>query len=206
MKNCVKCGHQIGNAKFCPKCGEVSPASNMPSNPLAGILNGDNSKYILAGGAALILIIIISVAVSMNSGYKSVVKTVVSAFQKEDPDKLEGILSESFKEFVEDSRYFDDVEEFCEEMIDEMIDAAKSSVGNIKSIKYKIDDVNELSSRKVEQYIEKFDDLGVDASDITKVLIVDVEIEFIGSKDDESEDVEFYIVKEKGKWKLSFEL
>lgn len=150
---CKKCGEQLNdNAKFCPKCGEVTgvnsePAqatNGMPVPPVMGasapvggadstgfgdkpetpgIMNNKPLLFGIIGGVAVILIVLIIILCS-GGGADGVVKDYYKAIQKEDPKKFVSMIPKDIMKDLDEEAGVDkdDVIDCAEEYIDEAYD------------------------------------------------------------------------------------
>ncbi len=150
---CRKCGTEMDdNAKFCPKCGEVTDVNSesvqetsgspVPpvtettapfgeadstgsgDNPTApGIMNNKTLLFGIIGGAAVVLIVLIILLCS-GGGADDVVKDQYKAIQKEDPKKFVNMVPKDIMKDLEEEAGVDkdDLIDCVEEYIDEHFD------------------------------------------------------------------------------------
>lgn len=220
-KFCATCGNAMGDSDaVCGNCGtpvsnDSAPVTqNAPyseySNtvPTADVISApskksdDLIKKILPAAAAAVagivaLIIIISIASS--SGYKKVISKYIEALLTADS---EGVVKYT-------STIMNDGEEYDEDYADELDSSLNMfsnffevAYGEFKSVKVKVTDVEKLDKDEMEDYLEER--TGDDEIDgIKKIVCITAEVTIKGEDDEiEDEEVEFYMSKEKGGWKL----
>lgn len=231
-KFCGSCGAQLDDsAKICGICGTplagVSAKTKIPGINEISISPKQKEmvkKYApLAGIAivALIVVIIIISTIAGSVGYKGAVKKYFKAYQKLDAEILYDLHS-SYDEEVADfhDRDYDEKDEIdnLDDYLDMFDESMKDEVGRDYKVKYKIVDKYKLDDRDferlsedlaksngAEEYNEKKDEYepAIDLEDIaSKVMCVEIEVTVKGKKDTEEYDLELYLAKEKGGWKV----
>lgn len=222
---CGNCGFKLNDGDMvCGNCG--TPVAGIPnenpeipnpnSNPNPGqapsavSFNAKNSNKIILLGIAAVAVIFVLIAglvavnfISQNTGYKGTVKKMVKALQNEDLDTLEEVASSVSKEIYSDT-YYGDFDEFVEGMLDDVLDKYEDAVGNIEKIGYTIEDVGEISERRIKNMKENLEDsYNIDVDDIDDIRILELRITVTGSRRSANFTPEsLYLIKEDGSWKI----
>lgn len=221
-KFCATCGNAMGESDaVCGNCGtpvsnDSAPVTqNAPyseySNtvPAADVISApskksdDLIKKILPAAAAAVagivaLIIIISIASS--SGYKKVISKYLEALLTADSEEVIKYTSTIMNDGEE---YDDDYADEVDWTVNLFSKAFEASYGEFEDVKVKITDVEKLDKDEKEEFLE--DLTGDDEIDgVKKIVCITAEITIKGEDDDvEDEEVEFYLSKEKGGWKIA---
>lgn len=229
-KFCTKCGATLDdNASFCTTCGakfETAPqtANTANANENATILekfkananadgvkkltsNPNFSKYVGLGAVALVAIILIVVLCSLfTAGYKKTLNKYYDAVEEKDGALLMECYSEYELDFVAERRDIKkkDLEKTYKATAKSSYEYYKEEYGRDFKIKYKVADkekVEKSDLKDMEEYLQlKFDKKKLKVS---KAYLLDLEVTIKGDDDEDTEDVEVYVLKIDGKWCIS---
>ena len=202
MDFCTNCGKELNGAAFCTNCGakvESAPVAAAPTgnNALMEKFN-ENRNLIIAGAAALLVIIIAIITIASCSGsYKSALKSYINAYKNGDAKKIVELTPDRVvKSKGGKSDYKDRVEDSIENQIDDL----EGNDGDIKKLSYKITDADKLdkgdiAELEIENKYRYGKKLGIQQA-------IDVEVEITIPVDGEKETVEydFKLVKIGRKW------
>lgn len=229
---CGNCGFKLNDGDMvCGNCGTPvagipvgNPAANQAGMPNPNMnpgqapssvsLNAKNSsKIVMLGIAAVAVIFVLIVGlvvvnfITQNTGYKGTVKKMVGAMEDEDIDTLEEVASFISEEVYRDT-YYGDYDEFVEKSLDDVLDKYEDAVGNIDKIGYTIEDVREISERRIKNMKEILEDFyDIDVDDIDDIRILDLRITVTGSRRSANYTPEnLYLIKEDGSWKIHYGL
>lgn len=211
-KFCANCGTQCeDDANVCGACGVpfeganvANPTFDVPVTPAAK--STKKVGMIVAAVAVVAVVAIAAVLLFSGGGYKSVAKKYMKGFQKMDAEILVGVCSEYLLDQADDMDT--DLEDELQDALDIFDDSAKDMYGKDYKISYKIKDAETFKGDDMEDEMEDIgisdpDDV-IEDYDITALALVEVELTVEGKKDDKNSDVELYIAKEGGKWKLFY--
>lgn len=150
----------------------------------------------LSVNIVVVIVAIVLVIIFLGGGNKNsaegAAKGYLDALAKLDMKKMASYVAYS-------SEYKDEFEDFEDDLSDDM-----SYLQSIK-ITYKISGTKKLSKSAVEDFWDDYDwEVYVDEDDISNLTLVKAKVtmSFLGQK--ESRDVEIYVGKYKGKWKVIY--
>lgn len=208
-KFCANCGANMEeNDIVCGQCG--TPAtdkdSNLNSQSNTNVSNNDKvaSKLIVKvaiGVVAMFIVVNLLGLIIGSFGYKSVLNKMVKAIKNDDVSTLISISSEVGQSIYGENEY----EEMIENFIEAKLDYYEEEVdGRVKKITYEIKDQSELTSRKLEKIKDNISEIyDEDASNISKVMIVDLKLTIKGSKEKTKDKIDnLVLLKEGGKWRI----
>lgn len=177
--------------------------------PVTGFLKRIWANKVLSfgiiGGFALILVVCIVFSVLDATGYKSSLNNFIDMMNG-DTSKVELVMPKDYWEYMDDEfdKDLDDIIDNFEDELKDLQKEQKSTFG--KNIKYSYtieeakkvdkDDVKDIAEALAESY--EF----VDEDDVTEAYEVEIELTIKGSKDDDSDDMEFVCVKIGSGWYL----
>ncbi len=221
---CEKCGApNQEDAVFCESCGaalkgDAVVGAGYAEPDMTGDVSFDEpakkddlKKWFIIGGAALggliitlILIFGIGCATGCIScgGPESVVKTVISAREKGDFDKVVSIMPKPYQEYLKDNKT----------IRDRMKESVEEGTEDIKKISYKITDKDKMDKDDVEDLEDSINAslefMGDDYDEVKISQAYEVEVEITTEYDDkdmdeEEEEVTFRVYKSGGKWYIA---
>lgn len=214
-KFCGNCGAELDDsAQVCGFCG-VSLNENFVKKIIPGIVNQANEekvqkakslakKFAPLAAVLVVVIIVISIIVN-NTGYKGAVKKVMNAYQDCDAAALIEMRSGLYGEDEEDA---DELEEYTQDALDDMMDDFEDEVGNDVKIKYEIDVVKDLNDKKLEKLNDALDDeKDIDVNEVSAAKKISFKITLKGDDKEKSKAkygdyFDMYILKEDGEWKF----
>lgn len=209
-KFCANCGSQMDDEdKVCGQCG--TPVAGAEIKSAVGASNtkskgNNNIVKIIVGIIVAIVVIVVAANIAGNfTGYKGTINKMVKALQNNDVATLE-MLASSISEETYGAWYGDDLDEYYEEAISNVLDKYEDKVGTIKKISYEITNENELSDRRMDELEDNLvDKYNMDTSEIKKVVKVDLKLTVKGTKKSSTYNVSnFYLIKENGGWKIFY--
>jgi len=210
-KFCGNCGAKLeDSAKVCGYCGttladsgeaqeEVQTNEVVGSRAISNSMSSEKKKRLIKliaiGAVALVALIVFISIITSCTGVKGAARKVMNAFVNEDADALADMVSEAVEEAQ--GNYLDD---FCEGTIEAIYAYYELAVDGDFKLKYKIVEAYEPTNRTKKEIIETLeDDYDIDVS---KVMIVKVEVTAKGKDDKETDKWKLTFTKEEGKWKL----
>ena len=200
MEFCTNCGSELNGAAFCTNCGakvESAPATATGNNALLEKFN-ENKNLIIAGAAALLVIIIAIIAfASCSGGYKSTLKAYMNAYKKGDAKRIVELMPEKL---VKKMGGKSDVEDRIEESLDYQLDNLEDNDGDIKKMSYKISDVDKMDADDIKDLNREIKNYWGTKLDIKQAYEVEVEVTIPIDGDKETEDFEVTLVKIGRKW------
>lgn len=151
----------------------------------------------------LTLALVLSLAgCGANSSYKAVLKTMFSAMEACDAEKLLKIFPEELVEYMCEA-YDDDMDDLIDDLKDSMkdnMDNWEDEYGDDIKITFEIEDEDELDEDELDELMDYYDDYYDTDLDITEGWELEIELTIEGEDDDQSEDVTVYVLKADGKW------
>lgn len=229
-KNCGN--NMPENATFCAVCGTPATAEAAPAAaaaPAAGKISSNTLVKLIAIIAAAVLLIVAFASILGGSSPKALAKKYVQAQLDGDMKAMFGMMAgkmqKCFEEELiddEDDELFEMMEEACD---DEDIDvkiknynqfykAAKKlnkaqmneEYGKGYKVKIRVREVEDLRNSEIDDiqdYLDSdtYEDF-IDSSKIKKGKKVTVAVNIEGKEADDADDIEVYIVKYKGKWRV----
>lgn len=201
MDFCTNCGKELNGATFCTNCGarvESAPAaSTTGSNALLEKFN-ENKNLIIAGAAALLVIIITIIAIaSCSGGYKGKLKAFMNAYKKGDEKKIVALMPEKL---VKKMGGKSDLEDRLEENLEYQFGKLDDVDGDIKKMSYKISDVEKLDKDDIKDLKKEIRNYWGASLDIKQAVKVEIEMTIPIDGDKETEDFEVTLVKIGSKW------
>ena len=168
----------------------------------------NKNLVILAAAAIVVLILLFSIIGSVGGhgkqSPKSVVKAYAKAIEKESGKKLYKLYD---KKLIKYAREEDDlskgelIDEF-DDMVEFYADSLEYEVGDIKSIKVKVDKVKKLKGSKLEDAQEEIED----ELDVKVKQVAEVESTWTIKGEDDDTEIErtVMVYKRGGKWYLMY--
>lgn len=219
-KFCANCGSPLGETdRVCGNCGTpvagFAPQAATPQAPAAQAAptqtatkkTGDNK---VIGLVAILIVAIVAVVIVANiigsaTGYKATIKKMTKALRAYDMETLDDLASSASNEIYEDW-YGEDYEEQYDNMVSGTLDRFEDTVGTIKKISFKINDVSELSKRRIDSTKEDLEEYyDIDVDDIKKIMKVDLTLTVKGTKKSDTYEVnDLYLFKEGDGWKIHY--
>ena len=211
---CGKCGaNNDDNAAFCSSCG--APLNENGAAPNAGpvvttaqVDTGRRNRIIgmAAVGAGVLAVAVLLVALFGGRGPKATVNKFLNAMFKADAKTIVSLLPDDIVDYIMDEEDLTK-KEMIEELEDALawtIDFYEDYAGKDWKVTHKIVSVDDLSSRKLRDLKEEYEDeCGVKVKD---AKVVKVELSIDGKELDEPDEteVEVYVIKVGGSWYIDF--
>lgn len=224
---CAACGTPVAAAP-----AAAAPVYAAPAAPVAPAAPAsDKSKLIklIALGAAVVVFLVLILSLLGGGSPKSVAKKYVQAELDGDMKAGFSVMAGKMQKCYEKeimSEYKDEMFEMMEEQCEEM--DIKANIKNFNQyykaskkvtkaemteefgkgykVKIKIREVDDLRSSEIEAIQEMYDsemyEDYIDANKIKKGKKVTVAVIIEGKESDDTEEIEVYVVKYKGKWKV----
>lgn len=211
---CTQCGaHNPDGANHCGACGAPmgTPAKKKAGfDPAASWKSFRGSKFFLPGligAAALILVAVVVLAIALGGGESekskeqtrdSLLNNYFESIAETDVD----LYLSSFPNEVFDANYMD--EDDIEYALEDMLFDLEWDYGENIKITCKIVDEEKWDKYDTEdfaEYLENYYDM--DADKITEIWTVECDVTIKGSEDKETDEMEFTVIKYKGKWYLA---
>lgn len=218
-KFCSKCGNALNESdKACPKCG--TPVVNRLTHPTAEKVKPSSHKRdvlpknkvhfgkLMKGVGAIFLTIVIIILLSrhllLNSGYKATLNTMVTALEKYDMETLKTLASTENDQACQYWNHDERLSDVYDGIVSDALDEIEDQVGIIKSITYEIKSKNEYSKEAIEDFQEtlrsRYD---IESSDIQKIVKLNLVLTVKGTTITDDFDLSnLYMIKEKGRWKI----
>lgn len=188
MRFCVNCGRQLRDGEVC-SCQQ--PAAKHATKTGKGLFAGGDakktlSKYwpFLAGGVALIAIVLVLCLALGGGSYKTPVDDIIRTINDRETDLVK-IARRVLPDFVEGEAYrlyqdikdadgFDDIQDEAEDMLQYAYDELEDYFGRNVTITYEIVEKEELSKRELRKaekaigglYADVFEDIVEDWDDM----------------------------------------
>ncbi len=230
---CSNCGAPLNDKdRFCGKCGTQVTDTNTAENedifeeqPVVWItvnnragsikdsvmeaLGGVSKKMytVVAICIAVIVLLIVGIKVfGSGSGYKGAINKVSNSFLNENPEAIVKMTSRVGIELSGVDE--DDLLDMYDEEIDDYLDFVEEKVdGNVRKVETEFKKDVKLPDRKLDKLKDTLEEqYDIDASGIKDIRVVTVNLIWKGEhKSDTFKDknVKFYLVKEKGGWKIA---
>ena len=215
---CSNCGHALGDGdRVCSNCGtpvaglaavpaEAAGAGKKKSFDIKAMLTDTSHKGIAKNASRIIAAIIVIVllvnllgSINFGGGYQSALNTFAKGIKNGNADTILSVLSVANGEDRND-KIAENYEELAEEYAEELGKIKKVTIEPISK-----DAADDISDRKVNAFKEELEDkYDIDASSIKSIKKVRVSIKFEGEDDDYSTTATWYLIKEKGGWKIYF--
>ncbi len=212
-KFCANCGAPMDEEdRVCGQCGTPvagapAPSAGTKKGGTVGKAAGNNSLIIklAIGIAALVVVIIVAVnLVGSMTGYKSTLNKMTKALKDYDVDTIESLSSSITDEML--SWYGDDLYDYYDEWMSDVLDEFEENVGEIKKISYEITDATEMTERRLENLKDELTEYyNMDTRDIKEIVEVDLQLIVKGEDKSAAYNVrDLRLVKEDGGWKINF--
>ena len=134
-------------------------------------------------------------------GYKGAVRKLMNAYQNYEIEVFTSMASEYYYSMENDST----AEDYFERIIADDLDVFEENVGHKYTFNYEITDSYNLSKHKLEELL---DNLSVyeefDASIISEVMIVEIEITVEGEEKGMTKNKTIYLTKEGENWRILY--
>lgn len=152
-------------------------------------------KKVLGISIAIAVVLLLAICnVWLNGGSKGVVKSYAKAMVKYDAKKLSKLYHKEYIEYMEDL-FDDDIEDIFEDRFESYEDK------DYKILSYDIIDREKYDKRKTEDFAEDLEDsYDIDEDDVKEVYEYTIKFKIDDDGDKDSNRVEVYAVKIKGKW------
>ncbi len=229
MKFCQQCGTQLpDDANVCSQCGvstaeqveqPVAAEAEAPiaesveaevtaqAAPAAGFNIESLKKLAPLGAAALAVIVVIAIVISLFSGgYKDPVKYYeqISNGNYKNVEKM--APKAVWEQLEEENDDFDlaELKEEAEESWEDTLEYLEEEYGKNIKIKIKVTDSKKLSDKKLDDLKDAIHDNydEIAKKSITAAYELDVEMTIKGSEDEDDNETELISVKVGGKWYL----
>lgn len=206
-KFCGNCGTQLeDNAKVCGNCG--APLDGI-SPDISGLNSVDPEKQkkvrnivkgVLTGAAVVIAAVIVLNIVSQFTGYKGLLRKVMSAYKNYDIETLVSLSGDMYYYGNEDW-----VEKYFEYAVGDDLDSFES-VGHNYKLSYEVNEIYIMSDRKFDEVISQIELAysDFDTSTIDKIAVADLTVTAKQGKESTSQDIDIIMSKENGKWRLLY--
>lgn len=201
-KYCGNCGNKLDDdARVCDQCGTPWGGQNVNHHS-----EKTKSKK-RTGLLILVLLFIIGVLgavkiIPQYTGYRGFLRKVMSAYEKYDIDALVAMSSDVYYYFDAENA----AEESFKDSIGDTMDSFETYVGNNYSLSYEINEIYDMSPRKVSKLMDgiKSSVPDFDVDSIEKIM--EAEVTVTAKKGDESneQNITVCITKEGKYWKLFY--
>lgn len=226
---CAKCGSPIsGGLQFCSVCGETVNNNQKPDvaakvmgavNPAVDKVSGSITKLtgkkvdkriVLLGGAVaivLVLVLVISLLFGGRSAKATVDKFIDATYTGNIKTIMKLVPKDILEYAMEESGYDeDDLEELyedAEDSFEDMQDWYEDYYGKDWEYSYEIEDMDDLSKKKLRDLQELYEDeFDVKVKAAKKV---EVEITLEGEEEKSKNTMELTLIKVGGSWYLDIE-
>lgn len=205
-KYCGNCGARSGaDAKVCGQCGTpFEETSDVISGPEAVKPKKNFGKTVkrAAAAAAVIAVAVIAVMIAMRfTGYNGVLRRTMTAYKKYDIDTLVSLSGDMYYYGAGDwaERYFKD-------SVGEDWDFFEASVGHSYKISYEVNDIYTLSERRLDMLLDEIENTcpDFDVSIIKKVVVAELTVTARQKDKSVSRDINVFMSKENGSWRLLY--
>ena len=207
-KFCGNCGMELDdNARVCGKCGTPvdKAAANATSPKVVDPEKQKKLKKIIKKIFALVVVLTVlalsAYTVSQYTGCNGLLRKVMTAYEKYDIDAIISVSGDMY--FYGEEDY---VEQYFENIIGQSLDAFESAVGHSYKFSYEVNEIYTLSERKMDELLKHieytFDDFDIDT--IQKISVADLTISAKQGSKSINRDVNIYMSKEGGKWRLLY--
>ncbi len=216
-KFCGSCGAEAqDDARICGTCGApLEMDSEKATIPGLEYMDPEKKqqykKYGIIGIgviAAIVVVVILFNIITGFIGYKGAIRKYFKGLNKEKASSIVSVMPEYELERLEERNDDFDAEEYIEDNIFDRFEYLEDEYGEDLKFSYDISDVKKLSDKKLKKLknnIEDdldYDDIKYDVDDITKAVIVELEVRIKGDDDKDEDDTEITLIKENGSWKI----
>ena len=206
-KYCGNCGAKLEDSdKICGQCGMLV---NNESVNLSGVKNLDKverrkkkKKNLRWTVFFVVLIAISAIVVSLIwqfTGYNGLLRKVMNAYERYDIDTL--ILLSSDLYYYGDENF---AETYYEDRVGADLDLFEQSVGYNYKISYKINDVYDLPERRLNEILDMLESSNIDydVAQIERIAVSDITVTAEQGDKSSVQDINIFLTKEDGTWKL----
>lgn len=206
-KFCGNCGAQMDdNAKVCGQCGTpVDGGTKAPPVKIVDPEKKKKNKKIFKIAVALILVVIVAATainvVSKFTGYNGLLRKVMVAYEGYDIDTLVSLSSDIYY-YSED----DYVEYYFENIVGTTLDSFESSVGHSYKFSYEINEIYQLSGRKMSEILDNIETAypDFDVSTIKDISVADITVTASKGEKSSSKDIHITMTEESGARKVLY--
>ena len=203
-KYCAKCGAQMEDEdKVCGQCG--APVDGVILNKEVQKPKAKNNlKTIVIAAIAIALIAVGFSSYNYFTGYTNVLNKLVNAVKNNDVETIS-----QYSSYINEGVVYGykNVDEYYEDILDDMLDTMEEKVGTIKKITYQITDEMELSQRKVDDLKEYLiENKNINSDYIKKIVKIELKVDVQGTS---NKTASFYVtnlfmIKEQGGWRFCY--
>lgn len=207
-KFCGNCGTRLDdNAKICGNCGTPLDGVSVGITGLK-VENPEKKKKrkgILKGIVALLALVLVSVitfnVVSQYTGYRGLLRKVMTAYEEYDIDGLISLASDMYYYGEEDG-----VEYYFENIVGENLDSFESSVGHSYKLTYEVNETYVMSERKKEATLNEIQNTYVDfdSNKIEEIVVANLTLTAKQGNTTATRDINIIMSKENGSWRLLY--
>lgn len=204
---CGNCGAKMdNNAKVCGQCG-TPIEGNIKTLPVR-IVDPEKKKKSKKIFRLVVVLVLIMVAaattinvVSKFTGYNGLLRKVIATYERYDIDTLISLSSDIYYYGKEDY-----VEEYFKNHVGTTLDLLESSVGHSYKFSYEINEIYQLSDRKISEILDNIeaDYPDFDVSTIKDIAIADITVIASKGEKSSSKDVKITMTKESESWKVLY--
>ena len=156
-------------------------------------------------GVALVIVIGIVLTIMNATGYKSALNNFIDLMNG-DSAKIQKVMPKDYWEYMEEEYDLDmdDIVDEFEDNYEDSMDDMKDEFGRNIKYSYEIEESTKVDKDDVEEMAETLADQYefIDEDDVKAAYEVEIELSIKGSKDKDSEDMEFMCVKIGSGWYL----
>lgn len=199
MRYCINCGNELGDTKFCVKCG-TKAADELPL-PNSGIAQ----KKTPAAVIAIILICAIGFGgfwIFGGRSYKSVVKKFMKAVIDGDAEKIVSLMPSSLIDYVAEEEYDGDKEDMISDLADQLeasLDELDENDIKASDISYKIIDEEDMDKDDIKEYKREFRKADLKIKEGKKI---EIEVTLPADDDEETYTRDLEVAKIGRSWYL----
>lgn len=203
-KFCGNCGAKLDdNAKVCGQCG-TSLDGTLPNVLGLKTVNPEKQKKVklVAILAAIVVVAMIALNIaSKYTGYNSLLRKVMTAYENYDIDTLVSLSSDMY--------YYGDgdwVEYYFKNNVGDDLDFFEFSVGHSYKLSYKIDEIYTLSDRKLDKLMDTIESAyeDLDVSVIKQVVVANITVTAKQGEKSVEKDLRITMTEEGNSWKLLY--
>ena len=213
-KFCGSCGAQLNDEdRVCGQCG--CPVADGYYAQDVSFVSPEMRERVARQKNLVISVIVIIVVIALGfwgisnfTGKKGLVRKVFKAYDREDAGSLVSSASEFYDILEMDE---DEIEERFEDCIDYTISSFEDSVGHSYKLSYEIDEIYELSERKlnkffdtIDDYLEDYDDLDIDIDFLKNIFVAEVELTAEQGKRTSDKKINMIMTKEDRELRLLY--
>lgn len=207
-KFCGNCGAQLDEgARVCGQCG--MPVDGMPAGtPKLNIQDPEKQKKTqktvrlaaLLVGLLVVAVLLINL-VPRYTGYRGLLRRVMAAYEDYDVDALTDLASELYDMYDDDG-----AGDYFEYTVGSALDYFEEAVGHDYALSYKIEEIYDLSERKLDSLRDELElsYSDFDADEIRRVVVAEITLTAKEGKRSSQRHVQLSMVKESDGWKVLF--